>query len=123
MDGATFVLPLFLLAIFAGAFVAGLSGFAFGLVPASLWLSLIVGFGLLVQGYSLWKLRGALNWRTLLPPIVGAILVAEGQNAMQTSRLGARKRPRRNGSYWRKADVRQKTYFCEGPGRDIARVA
>ena len=82
MDGATFELPLFLLATFAGAFVAGLSGFAFGLVAASLWLyvltplqsaTLIVGFGLLVQGYSVWKLRGALNWRKLVPFIVGAI--------------------------------------------------
>ena len=41
MDGATFELPLFLLATFAGAFVAGLSGFAFGLVAASLWLYVI----------------------------------------------------------------------------------
>lgn len=82
MDGATFELPLFLLATFAGAFVAGLSGFAFGLVAASLWLyvltplqsaTLIVGFGLLVQGYSVWKLRGALNWRRLVPFIVGAV--------------------------------------------------
>ena len=30
-------------------------------------------FGLLVQGYSVWKLRGALNWRKLVPFIVGAI--------------------------------------------------
>ena len=61
MDPMTFELPLFLFATFAGAFVAGLSGFAFGLVAASLWLyiltplqsaSLIVAFGLLVQGYS-----------------------------------------------------------------------
>jgi uncharacterized membrane protein YfcA len=82
MDAPTFDLPLFLLATFAGAFVAGLSGFAFGLVAASLWLyiltplqtaSLIVGFGLLVQGYSVWKLRGALNWSKLLPFIVGAL--------------------------------------------------
>jgi uncharacterized protein len=82
MDGATFELPLFLLATFAGAFVAGLSGFAFGLVAASVWLyvltplqsaTLIVGFGLLVQGYSVWKLRGALNWSKLVPFIVGAI--------------------------------------------------
>jgi len=66
MDGLTLELPLFLFAIFAGAFVAGLSGFAFGLIAASLWLfvltplqsaSLIVAFGLLVQGYSVWKLR------------------------------------------------------------------
>ena len=46
--------------------VAGLSGFAFGLVAASLWLyiltplqsaTLIVAFGLIVQGYSVWKLN------------------------------------------------------------------
>jgi hypothetical protein len=37
MDDFT-ILPLFLVATFAGAFVAGLSGFAFGLVAASLWL-------------------------------------------------------------------------------------
>ncbi|QQO14389.1 sulfite exporter TauE/SafE family protein [Bradyrhizobium diazoefficiens] len=80
MDGIE--LPLFLLATFAGAFVAGLSGFAFGLVAASLWLyvltplqsaSLIVGFGLLVQGYSVWKLRNALDWRRLWPFMIGAV--------------------------------------------------
>ena len=74
MDGITFEIPLFLLATFAGAFVAGLSGFAFGLVAASLWLyiltpvqstTLIIAFGLLVQGYSVWKLREALDWRRL----------------------------------------------------------
>ncbi|MCK1388794.1 sulfite exporter TauE/SafE family protein [Bradyrhizobium sp. 21] len=83
MDGITIELPLFLLATFAGAFVAGLSGFAFGLVAASLWLyvltplqsaSLIVGFGLLVQGYSVWKLRSALDWRRLWPFMAGAVL-------------------------------------------------
>ena len=51
-------------------------------MAASLWLyiftpqqsaTLIVGFGLLVQGYSVWKLRGD-SWRKLLPFIVGAIL-------------------------------------------------
>lgn len=83
MDGIAFELPLFLLATFAGAFVAGLSGFAFGLVAASLWLfvltplqsaSLIVGFGLLVQGYSVWKLRAALDWQRLWPFMVGAVV-------------------------------------------------
>jgi uncharacterized membrane protein YfcA len=82
MDGIAIELPLFLLATFAGAFVAGLSGFAFGLVAASLWLyvltpvqsaSLIVGFGLLVQGYSVWKLRAAIDWRRLWPFMVGAV--------------------------------------------------
>src|SRR5882672_12446190 len=76
MDGLTLELPIFLLATFAGALVAGLSGFAFGLVAASLWLyilspaqtaTLIVAFGLIVQGYSVWKLRRALDWRRLCP--------------------------------------------------------
>jgi uncharacterized protein len=88
MDGMTLELPLFqvalfLLATFAGAFIAGLSGFAFGLVATSLWLyiltpsqsaTLIVAFGLLVQGYSVWKLRGALNWQKLWPFVAGAAL-------------------------------------------------
>jgi uncharacterized membrane protein YfcA len=81
MDELPFEIPLFLLATFAGAVVAGLSGFAFGLVAASLWLyiltplqsaSLIVAFGLIVQGYSVWKLRGALDWRRLWPFVLGA---------------------------------------------------
>jgi uncharacterized membrane protein YfcA len=83
MDGITLELSLFLFATFAGAFIAGLSGFAFGLVAASLWLyiltpaqsaTLIIGFGLLVQGYSVWKLRRALDWRKLWPFVVGAAL-------------------------------------------------
>lgn len=83
MDGIAVELPIFLLATFAGAFVAGLSGFAFGLVAASLWLyvltpvqsaSLIVGFGLLVQSYSVWKLRAALDWHRLWPFVIGAML-------------------------------------------------
>jgi len=41
MDGLTLELPIFLLATFAGALVAGLSGFAFGLVAASLWLYIL----------------------------------------------------------------------------------
>jgi uncharacterized protein len=83
MDGIPFEIPLFLFATFAGAFVAGLSGFAFGLVAASLWLyiltpvqsaTLITGFGLLVQGYSVWKLREALDWQRLWPFIAGAAI-------------------------------------------------
>ncbi|MBR0716358.1 sulfite exporter TauE/SafE family protein [Bradyrhizobium liaoningense] len=83
MDGIALELAVFLLATFAGAFVAGLSGFAFGLVAASLWLyvltplqsaSLIIGFGLLVQGYSVWKLRAALDWRRLWPFVIGAVI-------------------------------------------------
>src|ERR1700704_5693567 len=83
MDGLPLELPIFLLATFAGAVVAGLSGFAFGLVAASIWLyilsplqsaTLIVAFGLIVQGYSVWKLRHALDWKKLWPFIAGAAI-------------------------------------------------
>ena len=81
MDESTLLLPLFLFATFAGALVAGLSGFAFGLIAASMWLyvisplqtaTLIVAFGLIVQGYSVWKLRAAVDWRKLWPFVLGA---------------------------------------------------
>ena len=81
MDGSTLDLVIFLIATFAGALVAGLSGFAFGLVAASIWLfiltplqtaTLIVAFGLIVQGYSGWKLRHALDWSKLWPFLAGA---------------------------------------------------
>src|ERR1700675_1931301 len=83
MDGSPLELPIFLVATFAGALVAGLSGFAFGLVTASIWLyilsplqtaTLIIAFGLIVQGYSVWKLRGALEWKKLWPFVAGAAL-------------------------------------------------
>ncbi len=81
MDGLS--LLLFISATFLGAFVAGLSGFAFGLVVASLWLyilpplqvaTLIVAFGLIVQGYAVWKLRHALDVKKLLPFVIGAVV-------------------------------------------------
>jgi uncharacterized protein len=83
MDGSAFELSLFLLATFTGALVAGLSGFAFGLVASSIWLyiltplqtaTLIIAFGLIVQGYAVWKLRRALDWRKLWPFVLGAAL-------------------------------------------------
>ena len=83
MDGLPLELPLFLFATFAGALVAGLSGFAFGLVAASIWLyiltplqtaTLIIAFGLIVQGYAVWKLRRALDWKKLIPFMLGAAL-------------------------------------------------
>jgi uncharacterized membrane protein YfcA len=52
-------------------------------VAASLWLciltpvqtaALIVAFGLIVQGYSVWKLREALDWQRLWPFIAGAAI-------------------------------------------------
>ena len=50
---------------------------------ASIWLyildpvqtaTLIIAFGLIVQGYSVWKLRDALDWRKLWPFVIGAAL-------------------------------------------------
>jgi uncharacterized protein len=85
MDGSPFELPVLLVATFAGALVAGLFGFAFGLVASSIWLyiltplqtaTLIIAFGLIVQGYSVWKLRGALDWKKLWPFVAGAALGA-----------------------------------------------
>ncbi|HEX9469964.1 MAG TPA: sulfite exporter TauE/SafE family protein [Bradyrhizobium sp.] len=83
MDGFPFELPIFLLATFAGALVAGLSGFAFGLVATSIWLyiltplqtaTLIIAFGLIVQGHAVLKLRRALDWKKLWPFILGAAI-------------------------------------------------
>jgi len=81
MDAATANLAIFLLATFAAALVAGLAGFAFGLVAAAAWLhiltplqtaSLIIAFGLIVQGVAVWKLRHALQWSRLWPFLLGA---------------------------------------------------
>jgi uncharacterized membrane protein YfcA len=83
MDVFSLDLLIFLIATFAGALVAGLSGFAFALVAASIWLyiltplqttTLIIAFGLIVQGYLVWKLRHALDWRRLWPFIAGAAI-------------------------------------------------
>src|SRR6266852_6039485 len=76
-------LILFVAAGFAASLIAGVAGFAFGLVAASIWLyfltplqttTLIAVFGLVVQGYSVWKLRGALRLERLWPFILGGIV-------------------------------------------------
>ena len=81
MDGP--ILALFVLSTFVGGIVSGLAGFAMGLVVSGVWLhiltpaqtaALIVGYGLLVQSYSIWKLRHALSLRTLAPFIGGGVL-------------------------------------------------
>jgi len=81
IDGTLLSLALFLIATFGAALVAGLAGFAFGIVAAAIWLhvitpvetaSLIVGFGLIVQGVAVWKLRHALDWRKLWPFVAGS---------------------------------------------------
>src|SRR6516164_10525949 len=69
---------LFLSGTFLAALVAGLGGFAFGIIAAAVWLyiltplqtaTLIIGLGLVVQGYSVWKLRHGLDWRRMSPLI------------------------------------------------------
>jgi uncharacterized membrane protein YfcA len=81
MDGV--VLGLFLLAAFIGGFASGLAGFAMGFVVSGIWLhiltpiqttSLIVGYGLLTQGYGVWKLRRALTWRSIAPFVIGGAI-------------------------------------------------
>lgn len=78
-----FDLALFVAAAFAAAFVAGLAGFAFGLVAMAIWLHLltptqtailIMFYALIVQGYAVWKLRRALKPRRLLPFVIGGLL-------------------------------------------------
>ena len=80
-DIALVNLAIFLAGAFVAAFVAGLTGFAFGMVAAAIWLhaltpiqatAMIVAYALLVQGYAVWKLRNALNVRRLMPFIVGS---------------------------------------------------
>jgi uncharacterized membrane protein YfcA len=81
MDGM--VLGLFLISTFIGGVTTGLAGFAMGLVVSGVWLhiltpmqtaALIVGYALLVQSYSIWKLRHALSWRKVTPFIVGGAI-------------------------------------------------
>ena len=80
MDGS--ILALFVLSTFVGGIVSGLAGFAMGLVVSGVWLhiltpaqtaALIVGYGILVQTYSIWKIRHALSVRTLAPFIGGGV--------------------------------------------------
>ena len=83
MDGT--VIALFMAATFVGGIATGLAGFAFGLVVSGVWLhiitplqtaSLIVGFGLFVQSYGLWRLRSTLRWRPVMPLVIGGAIGA-----------------------------------------------
>jgi uncharacterized membrane protein YfcA len=74
---------VFLLGTFAGAFVVGVSGFAFGLVAAAIWLqvlppvqttAMIVVYALLVQGYAVWKLRRSIVAMRVWPFILGSAI-------------------------------------------------
>src|SRR5213083_2728023 len=81
MDGM--VLGFFLLAAFLGAVTTGVAGFAMGLVVSGIWLhiltpvqtvTLMVSYSVLLQGYGVWKLRHALDWRRVAPFIVGGTI-------------------------------------------------
>lgn len=76
-------LALFLVAAFFGGLVSGVSGFAMGLVVSGVWLHiiapsqnalLIVLCGLVTQGSGIWRVRHAINWRAILPFIVGGAI-------------------------------------------------
>jgi len=76
-------LALFLAGAFAAAFVTGLAGFAFAIVAAAVWLHvmtpaqatpLIVAYALIVQGVSVWKLRRAIQWKRLMPFLIGGAI-------------------------------------------------
>jgi uncharacterized protein len=76
-------LLLFAAGTFAAALVTGVAGFAFGIVAAAAWLhflppaqttALIVAYGLIVQGVSVWKLRRSIQLTRLLPFLLGGAL-------------------------------------------------
>ena len=92
MDGVT--LALFVAAAFFGGLTSGLSGFAMGLVVSGVWLHiitpsqnalLIVLCGMVTQVFGIWRVRNAINWRALLPFIIGgAIGVPVGTSLLTT---------------------------------------
>jgi uncharacterized membrane protein YfcA len=76
-------LILFASGAFVAALVTGVAGFAFGIVAAAVWLhflspahatALIVAYGLIVQGISVWKLRRSVQLARLLPFLLGAVI-------------------------------------------------
>src|SRR2546423_7474276 len=82
-DLQTVDLILFAAETFAAALVTGAAGFAFGIVAAAAWLhflppaqttALIVAYGLIVQGISVWKLRPSIQLSRLLPFLLGGAI-------------------------------------------------
>src|SRR5215212_1367911 len=76
-------LALFAAGTFAAAFITGLAGFAFAIVAAAVWLHflapsqaapLIIAFGLIVQGVSVWKLRRAIKIKRIMPFVIGSAI-------------------------------------------------
>ncbi len=80
VDGLSTEFFLFAFATLAASIVAGLAGFAFGLVASAIWLHfitpqqsavLIPAFALIVQSISTWRLRHAVRPKLMLPFVVG----------------------------------------------------
>jgi uncharacterized protein len=74
---------IFVSACFTGALVAGVAGFAFGLIASAIWLhaiapaqsaALIAAFAIIIQGASLWRLRHAVQVSRLIPFFTGGVL-------------------------------------------------
>src|SRR5262245_26421099 len=74
---------LFFVASLLGAVVAGVAGFAFGLIASAIWLHiispaqsapLIAAFAIVIQGATLWKLRHAMQMSRLLPFVMGGAI-------------------------------------------------
>jgi uncharacterized protein len=70
-------LALFCVATLLGAVVAGVAGFAFGLIASAIWLHIIPPtqsaplIAILIQGATLWKLRHDLQISRLFPFVAG----------------------------------------------------
>ncbi|WP_249141270.1 sulfite exporter TauE/SafE family protein [Bradyrhizobium liaoningense] len=77
------VFSVFALAALAGGFVSGFSGFAMGIVVSGVWLhvitpmqtaTLIAGYGLLTQGYGIYKLQHAADLHRAWPLALGTVI-------------------------------------------------
>src|SRR5258707_13640407 len=87
-------LAFFLAAAFFGGLTSGLSGFAMGLVVSGVWLHiiapeqnalLIVLCGLVTQGSGIWRVRHAINWRAVMPFIIGGAIGVPAGTALLTT--------------------------------------
>jgi uncharacterized membrane protein YfcA len=76
-------LAILLVAVFLGSIVSGLAGFAMGIIVMSVWLHflppvvcapVVVAFGLITQGYGVWKLRRAFSWKKVAPFVGGTLI-------------------------------------------------
>jgi uncharacterized membrane protein YfcA len=87
-------LALFIAAAFFGGLTSGLSGFAMGLVVSGVWLHiitptqnalLIVLCGMVTQVFGIWRVRHAVNWRAVLPFIIGGAIGVPPGTALLTT--------------------------------------